>query len=191
VLPDTYQPDIVKGMDALLLGGNSPENKEWIHEVKAALAPLFDRVVVHEYAHWASAAPHIDLDHELRTVHRAAGSLGEYCIFAKSVGVVLSLKGISERSLRPAMCIFVGTPLVFVERHGHQMDVWLKALNMPTLFAQKAHDPAGSFPSVQHYIQTHLLTPHHQLVELPGDNHYYEPETVKELATQLVNQQRM
>jgi hypothetical protein len=39
-------------MNLLLLGGESPRNKEWLREVRAALAQLFDTVAMHEY--WAT-----------------------------------------------------------------------------------------------------------------------------------------
>jgi hypothetical protein len=175
-------------MDILLLGGNSPENKQWIREVEAAVAPLFDKTLVHEYAHWASASPHIDLEHELKAVRAQVRSLGDYCLFAKSAGVVLSLKGIFEKSLHPKLCLFVGTPLAFVHAHGHQLDTWLTALNVPTIFAQNAHDPAGSYQEIDYYLRQHMRMPRYKVVELPGQTHTYPSVTVKELVQQLIGQ---
>lgn len=172
-------------MNLLLLGGVSPENKEWVYEVEAALAPLFEKTVVHEYAHWTSAISHMDFNHELRAVRGKAREMGKYVIFAKSAGVVLSLKGIHERVFDPESCLFVGTPLGFVEQHGHEMDVWLKSLRVPTLFAQKSHDPAGAYQEVERFLHQHMPSRRYKTVELPGNTHHYEAETVKELMSGL------
>jgi len=176
-----------KHMNLLLLGGMSPRNREWIREVRDTLAPLFETSLVHDYAHWAAAGPHIDLEHELHAAHNQVRELGDYMIFAKSAGVVLSLKGIAEQALRPKACLFVGTPLRFVHEHGHQMDVWLKSLTMPAVFAQNAHDPAGSYHELEGYLREHLPSPHHRLVELPGETHdYTDLATLRELAETLL-----
>ncbi len=149
------------------------------------MAPLFDKTIVHEYAHWASSTSSMDLEHELQTSHSKVRGLGDYVIFAKSAGVVLSLKGIHDGIFRPEACLFVGTPLGFVQEHGHQMDVWLKSLHAPALFAQKSHDPAGAFRDVERFLHHHMPSRRYKTVELPGHTHNYSPETVKELAAGL------
>lgn len=175
-------------MDLLLLGGVSPHNKDWLYQVRDALAPLFGQCLVHEYAHWASAAPQIDLDHELNALRSQVHDLKEYVIFAKSAGVVLSLKGIADDILRPKACLFVGTPLRYIHKHGHQTDVWLKDLTMPTIFAQNAHDPSGAYQEVEHYLREHLHSPHHELLELPGDTHdYTDLAKLQKLAGSLIS----
>ena len=174
-------------MDLLLFGGMSPRNKEWLYHVEKSLRPLFDKTSLHEYAHWASAAPQIDLEHELHAAHNQARELDDYVIFAKSAGVVLSLKGIAEKTLRPKACLFVGTPLNFIHEHSHQVDIWLKSLDMPAIFVQNAHDPTGTYQELQRYLHEHLQSPHYKIFEEPGETHdYNDLQRLKELASALV-----
>lgn len=175
-------------MNLLLLGGQSHDNKAWLRDVKETLQPLFDNCFIHDYAHWASADARIDLTNELNAIRFQVRHLEPYCIFAKSAGVVLSLKGIAEKILQPAACLFVGTPLAFAEQHGHQLDVWLQALTVPTVFAQNVHDPAGSYPELERYLHNHLHSPHYQAIELPGGTHAYSDlAKLQELMTGLLS----
>jgi hypothetical protein len=174
-------------MDLVLLGGMSPHNKEWIYQVEQALSPLFNTCIVHEYAHWASAAPMIDVEHELNVLRTKIRDLEHYVIFAKSAGVVLSLKGIAENVLHPNACLFVGTPLSFARDHGHQLDLWLKHLTVPTTFVQNAHDPAGSFQELHRLLRDHMESPRYSLTELPGETHDYDNLwQLHELAAKLI-----
>lgn len=60
-------------MNALILRGNSQHNKEWVQQIKTTLAPLFETVATHDYAHWASGGATIELP----------GDTHEYLDFAK------------------------------------------------------------------------------------------------------------
>ncbi len=162
-------------MDALILGGNSPHNREWVGQVKATLAPLFQTVATHDYAHWASAGSSIDFDHELRAVQREIRGLGDYVIFAKSAGVLLSLKGMSENIIRPEKVVFLGTPLNFVRQHAleHDFESWLKKVTEPMLLIQNAHDPVASAGELDRYIKTVVSPSLITFSELPGETHDY------------------
>src|SRR3990167_4974825 len=62
-------------MNLLLLPGNSLNNKGWAYEARGALAPLFDRCVVHEYTHWTSGAAIADIDLEIEALRQATKGL--------------------------------------------------------------------------------------------------------------------
>lgn len=176
-------------MNALILGGNSPHNKEWVRQLHAALAPLFTTVATHDYAHWASAGETIDFDHELRAIQREARALDDYIIIAKSAGVLLALKGISDNILRPDKVIFLGTPLNYIHRHTmeHEFESWLKKLTEPMLAIQNAHDPAAAAGEVDRYLKTIVPPSLITFAELPGDTHdYIDFPKLLELAHQFI-----
>jgi hypothetical protein len=174
-------------MNLVLLGGVNPHNQEWLRDVEKTLSPLFDSCLVQDYAHWTSATPQIDLEHELGILRHRVRDLEPYAIFAKSAGVVLTLKGIAEKTLHPQACLFVGTPLAFAIKHGHQLDQWLKHLNVPTVFAQNAHDPTGSYHELERFLRQHLQVPHYKVIELPGETHdYTDLSRIKDLAAEIL-----
>ncbi|HZM63838.1 MAG TPA: hypothetical protein VFB59_01765 [Candidatus Saccharimonadales bacterium] len=162
-------------MDALILGGNSPHNKEWVQQLRAALTPLFATVATHDYAHWASGGSTIEFDHELRAIQQELRPLQDFVVVAKSAGVLLTLKGMADNTVRPEKVIFMGLPLGYIRQHNleHEFESWLKSLTEPILVIQNAHDPVGSAAEVDRYLRTILSPSLITFVELPGDTHDY------------------
>lgn len=176
-------------MDALILGGNSPHNREWVEQLKTAMTPLFDTIATHDYAHWASAGATIDFEHELRSVQRETRSLNSYVIIAKSAGVLLSLKGMAENILRPDKVIFLGTPLNYVRQHTmeHEFESWLKKVTEPMLLIQNDHDPVGSAGELDRLAKTAVPPSLITFAELPGQTHnYVDFQKLLELAHHFV-----
>lgn len=171
-------------MNLLALGGESLRNQEWIHQVGEEFKPLFDRVVVQDYAHWASGAPGIDVDRELDVAAQTAHDLGDYVIFAKSAGSVLSLKGIAEGRLRPRACLFAGLPLGMI-RVLETGDWW--KFSMPVALVQNTGDPVSPYREVEAYLRERLPAGSYKLVELPGDTHHYgDLSKLESLTTELL-----
>lgn len=160
-------------MNLLLLPGNSPRNKPWIHEVATQLAPLFSRCFVHEYEHWDNGRDFISFNQELGLLGPRVKDFGDYAIFAKSVGSILALKGTFEHTFAPNACILVGIPLPFIKKFDVAMSDWLHACPVPLLIIQNRNDPAGSFEDVKAYVGAAQPTSPCQLVELPGSDHDY------------------
>jgi hypothetical protein len=162
-------------MNALILGGNSPHNKEWVQQLHAALAPLFTTVATHDYAHWASAGSNIEFDHELRAVQREIRTLDDYVVIAKSAGVLLCLKGMAENIIRPERVIFLGTPLNYVKERAmdHEFESWLKKLTEPVLLIQNDHDPVATSAEVDRYVRAVISPSLTTFAELPGNTHDY------------------
>lgn len=159
-------------MNLLLLGGNSLHNRDWLSEVEREVAPLFERTYMHRYAHWQAGEGNIELGLELPRVQQAAAALGDYGVFAKSAGTLLTLKGIAEGGLAPKWCVFTGVPLAFGQGNSFVMDTWLAANSAPTHFLQNTNDPTASFAELKTYLATHTK-PGYRLTELPGDSHEY------------------
>lgn len=158
-------------MNALLIGGANPRNKQWIQEVRRLFAPqMFGTVLVHNHRHW-EAGGDVDSTYELTTIAKEVATLGgEYIIFAKSIGAVLTLKGMRAGVLKPLRCIFVGLPYLLLREDADFLP-WLEANNVPILLGQNTNDPVGAFADVKEYLAN--VPPTFQLIELPGDTHDY------------------
>lgn len=162
-------------MDALILGGNSPHNSEWVQQLKAAMTPLFANVAVHDYAHWASAGSTLDFEHELRAVQREARALNDYVLIAKSLGTLLALKGMADNTLKPDKVVFLGMPLDYIRQHTmeHEFEGWLHTVTEPMLLIQNDHDPVASATELDRYIKTVVSPSLITFAELPGSTHDY------------------
>ncbi len=160
-------------MNALLLSGNSLRNKDWIHQLDSQVAPLFGKTLVHEYLHWQTGQPLIDLDAELKLLEPNLPELGEYVIIAKSAGSVLALKGINQRLLSPAKCFFMGLPLAYINEQILPAGQWLAACQMPVMIIQNSFDPVGSYQAAKDYLLESAAS-QCQLIEVAGDSHDYE-----------------
>lgn len=159
-------------MHILILGGESTRNKAWTHALQEALVPLSDDIAVHEYAHWAQEDGEIDLDSELAAVEAKLAAHGDYVIVAKSIGSVLTAKGIHDGLLAPRKLVILGTPLSTIQRESISYTEWLAESAAPKLFIQNHADPLGSFADLETYLKDSALTGY-TMAETPGDTHSY------------------
>jgi hypothetical protein len=148
-------------MNALFLSGESLPNKQWIEQVMSKLQPLFGKTKLHSYRHW----------------EQGVKDLGDYIIFAKSAGAVLSMQGIARGALDPQYCVFVGVPLPFAKRSEDAVATWAHNYHKGSLFIQNDHDPLTSAEELGGYLQT-LDLENYELCTLPGDSHSY-PDLTK------------
>lgn len=160
-------------MNLLLFGGNSQRNKQWIDEVRDKLSVDFDKCLVHNYDHWQNNEEFISFDKELAKLPAEVKELGEYVVFAKSVGSVLTLKAISGGNLKPAKCVFVGLPIKLAEEDNIELTELLKNNPVPTLFIQNTNDPLAGYSKMEAYIKA-AGPKRFAAVELPGDTHSYD-----------------
>lgn len=174
-------------MNILLLGGNSQRNKQWIHRVSEELSFQFKTRVVHDYLHWDGNGEFIDFNAELSRLDNLLTDLDDYVIFAKSVGSILSLKGISLGILNPEKCIFAGLPIKLAEEGSIPLKELLKKNLVPTLILQNTHDPTASYEELQSYIKrTDSLN--YRTHELDGDTHSYDNfNEIKLLITSFID----
>lgn len=169
---------MVMGMKLILLPGNSKGTKEWIRRVEEVLRPLFEETVILEYEHWKNGRKLIDLNHELKRVEKEAK--GEYVILAKSAGVLLAVKGVFEKKLKPVKCVFLGTPIPWGTGNKFEVHKWFENLAIPSLFIQNSHDPAMSYSDLWDYLDE-MGVKTKKMVQLEGQSHDYEDlETIKE-----------
>lgn len=160
-------------MNILLFGGNSQRNRQWIHQVADELTLQFDKCIVHDYLHWNGNGEFIDFDTELARLTDLVTKLDDYIIFAKSVGSVLTLKGITFGILKPAKCIFAGLPLKLAEEDNIPLRELLRNSHIPTLILQNTSDPTGSYKKIQEYIKG-VGVSNYITHEFNGDTHSYD-----------------
>jgi len=172
-------------MDLILLAGNSQNNKDWIEEVEQSLRPYFGRTVLQYYKHWLSGQNLIDLEGELKELVKITENLQDYTIFAKSAGVVLAIKGIFEKAIRPQKCVFIGTPVLWSKEKNFSLDKWIENFATPSLFIQQQHDPAMPADDLKKYLREHKVT-NYKFIIMPGESHHYaDLERLKKLVLEF------
>lgn len=169
-------------MNLILLPGSRREsNEEWIQDVQKALDPLFDSSKIIKYRHWDTGEPSTDIEHEFQSLAQLVLGLDEYLVFAKSIGVLVSLKAIYEQKIKPAKCVFVGSAISWALNENYPIREHLSGYAIPTLFIQKTNDPAISFQDLKTLVDN-LQVPNCRFTEIPGDNHHYDDvDQIKDL----------
>lgn len=166
-------------MNIVLLPGASVHNKEWIDSISSALNGSFRSIKVLYYLHWRTGKEKMDFSLELNRLISIIGNDKEYCIFAKSAGILLALKGIREKKLFPRKCVFAGFPLYFALENNLSPEILLKNFSIPSIFIQKTSDPALSFNQLRDFLDASRVK-NFSIIEIQGDNHNYSFDDVKE-----------
>src|SRR5690606_15042851 len=124
-------------MNLLILGGYSEYNKEWVLDAQKTLGDLFDSSDILNYQNWLDYKDDADLRPEVENLRKIAESKKDLVIFAKSVGVALTLQAIHNGYIKPKKCIFVGMAYEWSIENGWDMNTLLKDFSIPTLFVQQ------------------------------------------------------
>ena len=159
-------------MNLLLLPGNSPRHKQWLEQVDQQLRPLFERTLRHDYRHWQTGQPEIDLAYEASQLVDASIDLEPFVVFAKSAGTVLCLQAIEQGILNPDACVFTGIPLPIVNTYDLPLTEWLTGANIPITIIQNSHDPYGSYQELRAIVAS-TKNQHITIQEATGDTHDY------------------
>lgn len=160
-------------MELFLLGGNSKENKEWIEIVSEYLRDDFHKCNILYYEHWDKPEKNlIDLDYESRRLVELVKNKKDYVIFAKSAGVIVTLKALSK-DIHPMKCIFAGTPLHWARMMNLNLDeVFNSSITAPIIFIQNLNDPSAGFDELRAFLNQKNF-PIKKIIPLPGDTHDY------------------
>lgn len=157
-------------MNLVLLAGNSIHNKQWIHEVKDELGPLFEHSCVHDYSHWESGEENIDFELEAKKLSTNIDGMNEYVIFAKSIGTLLAVEETYKNTLKPAKCILLGIPLKIIKEKSIPFDTWLSHINVPVTIIQNSKDPLGPCKELKSYVNGRSNI---KIIKSDGDSHNY------------------
>lgn len=168
-------------MNLILLAGNSIDNKEWLKKAESVLKPHFDSIQIQYYDHWRLGRDLIDLAKEVKKLAKTTKSKKQYVVLAKSAGNVIASKAIYEKKISPRKCIFIGIPLDWARKHGFDIGKWFKNFSVPSIIIQHSHDPIATPEELSEFLKRENAT-NYDLVELPGDDHYYqELDKIKDL----------
>jgi hypothetical protein len=160
-------------MELILLPGNSINNKEWIEKIESDLKEFFDKTYVSYYKHWETGSEIIDMNYELEKLTKHIGKKRNYIILAKSVGAVLTIRGIKEGKLKPKKCIFFGTPILFCRKYGIPIDFFIENYSTETMFIQNTKDPFFSADELRKFLKDKNVK-NHSIIEFNGETHNYD-----------------
>ena len=172
-------------MELILLAGNSKLNKEWIEKMGDDLRDLFSSTKIQYYDHWNTEKSLIDFDLEIKKLSTTLQNVKEYCIFAKSAGILLALKYIKSSLIKPKNCIFVGMPINWSRANNFDIDSFIENHSIPTLFIQKKKDTAFSSEELKEFLKQKNVK-NHQFVEVEGEDHDYGDVDIKKIITERI-----
>ena len=113
---------------------------------------------------------------ELKRLSKYLKDKKDYIIFAKSVGVILALKAISDKKLKklkPSKCIFAGMAFSWAKLQNIDLNSLFKNYEVPTLFIQNSNDPAIPFHQLTEFLtQTQIKS--YQITKFSGNEHKYD-----------------
>jgi hypothetical protein len=160
-------------VEIIYLPGNSLDNKIWIEKVKNNFEIFSDGKIL-DYDHWQNGKKWIDINRENEKLEELVKNENYYNVFAKSIGTILTLKGIRENYFKPEKIIFCGFPYSVGERENLQIDECLKLLTIPVIFIQNEFDPMGNFEELEK-ILINSPPKHYQLIKILNNfTHDYE-----------------
>ena len=155
-------------MRIIYLAGNHPSNKTWIKKIKSKF-DLFSTGTTLYYDHWTSKNKFINFDAESNKLTKLIKNKTNYYVFAKSVGTILALKTIYEKTFNPQKAIFCGYPYLLTKRLNLPINNYLKSLSIPTTFIQNESDPACNHSKLQKTLKKYSPT-NYQLIKNPDNN---------------------
>lgn len=157
-------------MEIILFAGNSLQNKKWIETVNTSIKEIFDKTTVHYYHHWQTGKEMISFTKELEELKKY--NLKECLVLAKSAGIILTLKGIKERTINPKKCFFIGTPLNWCKENNIPIEKLISHHKIPTVFMQNKHDPACNSNHLKEWLTLNKIA-NYKFIELEGNTHNY------------------
>ena len=167
-------------MHIIYLAGNHSSNKTWIKKIKSKF-DLFSTGTILYYDHWTSKNKFINFKIESSKLAKLVKKQSNYHVFAKSVGTILALKTIYEKTLNPQKIIFCGHPYLLAKRLNLPINNYLKSLLIPTIFVQNELDTVYSYSKLQKTLKKYSPA-NYQLIKNPNNN-THDYENYKKLVT--------
>lgn len=167
-------------MHIIYLSGGSSHNKTWIETVKSNFDSFSDGQILY-YSHWETGEKNLNFEIESQKLAELVKDKAEYFVFAKSIGSILVLKSIYERTFNPKKIVFCGHPYNLAKELGFPINDYLKSLSIPTMFIQNEFDPLFSFVELEEVLKDNNPA-NYQLIKNP-DNNTHDYEDYGELTT--------
>ncbi|MFA5132396.1 MAG: hypothetical protein WC444_03680 [Candidatus Paceibacterota bacterium] len=159
-------------MKLIIVPGNSLMHKEWSLKAKEVLSEFFDEVHVLFYSHWETEGSVLDFDVELDKLVSLTKNIGEYMVFAKSAGSLLTMRGVHEGVIDPKKCFFLGVPFVWAHKNNFPVEYWVKNFSIPTRIIQQEFDRTCSALELEKFLKEYAIS-NYTMKVIPGEDHYY------------------
>jgi len=160
-------------MDIIYLAGNSLNNKTWIEKIKSNF-DSFSSGDILIYDHWQSGEKWINLEKESGKLKELVKDKKDYFVFAKSIGSVLALKNIFEKTINPKKLVICGLPYQVAKQENLAIDQYLKSLTIPAIFIQNEFDPVYCFKELEKTLKENSPSDYQLIKNQNNDTHDYE-----------------
>lgn len=137
-------------MNALVLPGYSPHNRDWAYEVKKCLDPQFD-VVVHEWAHWKDPRDVFSVENEIGAILSETKDEASFDVIAKSIGTLICMHLLDILKINKV--ILCGIPFNDIKNEDKIAYNKLSSANTEkVIIFQNNDDPHGNFSEIHSLI---------------------------------------
>jgi hypothetical protein len=158
----------------LVLGGGSARNEAWGSACVEAFKGDYDLTFFIHYDHWATGEKNVIIEAELEKVKatvEGAGE-GEWYVYAKSIGSILTMMATARGIFTPKKCVFFGMPFSVVAESVLNNDFSIvSAFAVPTLAYHNDNDKTATYQVTKDILDAYATTT--TLITLPGDTHDY------------------
>lgn len=160
----------------LILPGNSQRNKAWGEACAQHFLDWFDVVYVQNYNHWSTGEQRIDFEAEIEKIDIIVTDnqteVGEWYVFAKSVGSLLALEAYADGVIDPKKAVLFGMPLDMAAKDIYAED-WsaLKEFSVPSIAFHNHDDPTTSYDFTVEKLKQYGTD--FTIVSTDGDTHDY------------------
>jgi hypothetical protein len=160
-------------MHIIYLGGGSVHNKTWIEKVKSEFDKFSDGQILY-YSHWETGDKNLNFEIETKKLAALVKDKAEYFVFAKSIGSILVLKSIYEKTFNPKKIVFCGHPYNLAKELGFPINDYLKLLSIPTMFIQNEFDPLFSYANLEKVLKENNPADYQLIKNIGNNTHDYE-----------------
>jgi hypothetical protein len=163
-------------MKILGLPGRKRSTLEQMRALLARTAGDGDQPIVQEYGFWTSGdSPNPDVRPEAEIAAKSHAGV----VVAKSIGTLITMLAIRDFGLRPARCVFVGTPLARYRQENLLPLLESHCEQTPTLFIQQTGDFNGRYADLAPLVARHCRC---SSAEIAGGDHLYlDVETIAKI----------
>ncbi|MFA6518883.1 MAG: hypothetical protein WCV93_04535 [Candidatus Shapirobacteria bacterium] len=166
-------------MHIIYLSGGSLRNKTWIETIKSNFDTFSDGQILY-YDHWQTGEKNLNFEIESQKLAELVKDKDEYFVFAKSIGSILALKSIYEKTINPKRMIICGHPYNLTKELGFPVNDYLKYLAVPTMFIQNEFDLLFNYVDLEKVLKENSPVDY-QLIKNP-DNNTHDYEDFEQLA---------
>ena len=139
----------------IILGGNSPKNKDWIKEMNKYLKWDYSTVEFF-YSHREEKFEDINFEKEIKKLSKVIkdSEISTYSIVAKSAGFMLSLQGVAGNLLTPSAIVWYGLPIEYSTYRKIDLKPLLEIASKKThiICVQAEEDPQGNVNQVEDLV---------------------------------------